>query len=77
MLHLEDKTAEMDTVDAIHISVDPEPYDLPLIDILPKLAKIQEKKPIIVDGEFTKKDIDEITRRLPPKGLCIISRPKS
>jgi len=73
LLHLEDKIAELDTLNAIHVSVDPVPFDQPLPALLPKLAKLQEEKPIIIEGELTKADVDAAVERLPPKGLCIVS----
>jgi hypothetical protein len=74
MIWLEEKIADLDNINAIHILVDPEPFGLPLVDILTKIGRIQNKKSIIIEGEFSSRNIKNILKKLSPKGLLIMQR---
>jgi hypothetical protein len=43
-------------------------------DLIPTMAKIREKKPLIVHAFMTAEEMGLIAQQLPPEGLCIISR---
>lgn len=66
--------ANEENVRSVEVSVDPPPYSGPLVtDLLPLLSIIHEKKPLIVKGQFTVKELDSIVEALPSGGLHISS----
>jgi len=66
-LHVVDDLLEMENVAAIQVSVDD---SLPRPRLIQTLARMQRKKPIIVQ-RLTKSDVEELTEVLSPRGLCL------
>lgn len=73
-LHTVDALLEVERPQAIQISLDPEPSGPPVGEILGICQKILERKPLVVDGEMTPKDVALLVERLPHDGLCLIVR---
>lgn len=68
-LHVVDDLLEMENVAAIEVAVDePGPPRLKLIETL---ARMQQKKPIIVQGQFRKSEMAELADALSPRGLWL------
>ena len=62
---------EMDDLVAIELTPD---HGQEIPDLLPTMAKIRDRKPLIVHAFMTAEEMGLIARELPPEGLCIISR---
>ena len=43
-------------------------------DLIPVIARIQAHKPIIVHGYLSAAEMRMIVERVPPEGLCVVSR---
>lgn len=70
-LHTLDNLLELDTLAAIELSPD---YGASIPDLIPTIAKIQACKPIIFHGYLSAQDIRMVRERVPPEGLCLVSR---
>jgi hypothetical protein len=70
-LHTLDSLLEMDDLVAIELTPD---HGQEIPDLLPTMAKIRDRKPLIVHAFMTAEEVGLIARELPPEGLCIISR---
>jgi len=72
-IHIAEKLLEIPELKAIQISIDyPAKAFSPSIEkLLPIFKKIQEKKPLIVTGPVTKRELQLIRRELSPHGLAL------
>jgi hypothetical protein len=70
-LHTLEPLLAMDDLPAIELTPD---YGAIVADLIPTIAKIQARKPVIVHGFLTAAEIRMILDRVPPEGLCIIGR---
>jgi hypothetical protein len=70
-LHTLDRLLAMDDLPAIEFTPD---YGESIEDLIPIIAKIQAQKPVIVHAFLSAKEMQMIMGRVPPEGLCIISR---
>lgn len=59
------------SISAVQVSVDPVPFGPPVPALLPQLARILEKKPLILEGPFTQAELDLTLATLDPRGLFI------
>ena len=59
------------TISAVQVSIDPQPYGPTVIDLLPTFARMQEKKPILIEGPMMQSELDELLKTLSPRGLYI------
>ena len=56
---------------AVQISLDTGSTPFQVHDLMPIFARILEEKPLIIMGEMTQDELDELLDTLPHKGLCI------
>ena len=68
-LHTLDRLLEMEELPAIELTPD---HGASIPDLIPTIAKIQERKPVIVHAFFTVEEMRMIVERVPPEGLCVI-----
>jgi hypothetical protein len=73
-LHTLDHLLGMEQLAAIELTPD---YGASIPDLIPTIAKIQACKPIIVHAFLSAEEIRMIIERVPPEGLCVISRAKT
>jgi hypothetical protein len=73
-LHTLDHLLELDSLPAIELTPD---YGEPICELLPIIARIQPFKPVIVHGYLTAEEMRFFMDRLPPQGLCLVSRADS
>jgi hypothetical protein len=70
-LHTLDRLLELDDLPAIELTPD---YGVAILDLIPTVARIQARKPVIVHGFLSAADIRMIADRVPPEGLSIVGR---
>ena len=70
-LHTLEDLLELDSLPAIELTPD---YGASIPDLIPAIARIQAFKPVIVHGYLSVEEMQTILDRLPPEGLCLISR---
>jgi hypothetical protein len=70
-LHTLDRLLTMDDLPAIEFTPD---YGESIGDLIPTIAKIQARKPVIVHAFLSAEEMQMIIERVPPEGLCVISR---
>jgi hypothetical protein len=70
-LHTLDRLLEMEELPAIELTPD---HGASIPDLIPTIAKIQARKPVIVHAFFTAEEMRMIVKRIPPEGLCVIGR---
>jgi hypothetical protein len=70
-LHTLDQLLEMDELPAIELTPD---HGASISELIPTMVKIQACKPLIVHAFFTTEEMRMIMERVPPEGLCVISR---
>jgi hypothetical protein len=73
-LHTLDPLLDMEELRAIEITPD---YGESIRDLLPAIARVQARKPVIVHAFLTAEEMEMIIDNVPPEGLCIISRAES
>ena len=61
----------MEELPAIELTPD---HGASIRDLIPTIAKIQARKPVIVHAFFKAEEMRTIVERLPPEGLCVIGR---
>lgn len=49
-------------------------YGASIPDLIPAIAKVQAKKPVIVHGYLTAEEMRLVMERVPPEGVCLMSR---
>ena len=59
------------TISAVQVSIDPQPYGPTVIELLPTFVKMQEKKPILIEGPMMQWELDELLDTLSPRGLYV------
>jgi hypothetical protein len=70
-LHTLDHLLEMDELIAIELTPD---HGDSIPDLIPTMARIQARKPLIVHAFLSAEEMQMIVERVPPEGLCVISR---
>lgn len=71
-LHLLDDLLSLDKLAGIQVLIDPSGPSVE--ELIPDLAKIQERKPLIVEGEFTEEAVELLLSNLSPRGLFVGAR---
>ncbi len=56
---------------AIQVSLDTGSTPFTVHDLVPTFARVLEEKPLIIQGEMTHDELDELLDELPSQGLCI------
>jgi hypothetical protein len=62
---------ELDSLAAIELTPD---YGASVVDLIPAIAKIRARKPVIFHGYLSAEDMRQIIEQVPPEGLCLVSR---
>jgi hypothetical protein len=70
-LHTLDRLLEMEDLPAIELTPD---HGASIRNLIPTIAKIQARKPVMVHAFFTVDEMRMIVERVPPEGLCVIGR---
>jgi len=72
-LHIVEDLLSEERLKAIQVTLDfpKSPPETEVLSLLPVLAKIKERKPLIISGPVTEEELKEIRRELSPKGLCL------
>jgi hypothetical protein len=70
-LHTLDQLLDMEDLPAIELTPD---HGASIPDLIPAMIKIQARKPLMVHAFFTAEEMQMIVDRVPPQGLCLISR---
>jgi hypothetical protein len=70
-LHVARVYAESENITAIQMTLDSTPTAPRLREMLPTLAAIMERKPLIITGEVTEAEVALALSELSPRGLCI------
>jgi len=70
-LHTLDNLLELDGLAAIELTPD---YGASIPDLIPAIARVQAKKPVIVHGYLTAEEMRLVMERVPPEGVCLMSR---
>jgi hypothetical protein len=70
-LHTLDPLLEMEGLVAIEFTPD---HGESILDLIPAIARIQTRKPVLVHGFFSMEEMLTMAERIPPEGLCLISR---
>lgn len=71
-LHVVDDLLSLDRLAGIQVLVDPSGPSVG--ELIPELAKIQERKPLVVEGEFTEEEVNLLLSNLSPNGLFVGAR---
>jgi len=69
-LHVVDSVINS-TINAVQVSIDPQPYGPSVPELIPIFVKMQEKKPILIEGPMTQWEFDKLLGTLSPKGLYV------
>lgn len=59
------------SITAVQVSLDPVPFGPTVPELLPQLARILKKKPLILEGPFTPAELELTLNTLDPRGLFI------
>jgi hypothetical protein len=70
-LHTLDRLLEMEELPAIELTPD---YGASIVDLIPTIAKIRARKPVIVHAFLSATEMRMIADSVPPEGLCLIGR---
>ena len=70
-LHTLDHLLKLDALPAIELTPD---HGESIPDLIPAIARIQAHKPVIVHGFLSAQEMQMIIARVPPEGLCVVSR---
>ncbi|MFH1006569.1 MAG: hypothetical protein V1800_03590 [Candidatus Latescibacterota bacterium] len=57
----------------LEVAIDEPPYAPPICEQIPILRRIQEEKPLFIEGQMSPEEIAFLTRKLKPEGLAIRS----
>jgi hypothetical protein len=71
-LHVVDDLLSLDRLAGIQVLVDPSGPSVG--ELIPELAKIQGRKPLIVEGEFAEEEVNLLLSNLSPAGLFVGAR---
>jgi len=69
-LHVVDAVLDS-TISAVQVSMDPQPFGPTVMELLPTFAKIQEKKPLLIEGPMIQSELDELLKVLSPRVLYV------
>lgn len=69
-LHVVDAVLDS-TIRAVQVSVDPQPFGPTVIELLPTFAKMQKKKPLLIEGPMMQSELDELLKVLSFRGLYV------
>ncbi len=69
-LHVVDAVLDS-TINAVQVSMDPQPFGPTVIELLPTFVRMQEKKPILIEGPMMQWELDELLETLLPRGLYV------
>jgi hypothetical protein len=69
-LHVVDAVLDS-TINAVQVSMDPQPFGPTVMELLPTFVKMQEKKPILIEGPMMQSELDELLKVLSPRGLYV------
>lgn len=69
-LHVVDSVINS-TISAVQVSMDPQPFGPTVIELLPTFVKMQEKKPILIEGPMMQSEFNELLKTLSPRGLYV------
>lgn len=58
-------------ISAVQVSIDPQPYGPTVPELLSTFAKMQKKKPILIEGPMLQSEFDELQKTLLPNGLYV------
>jgi hypothetical protein len=72
-IHIAEKLLGVPELNAIQVSIDypARAFSPPVKDLLPIFKRIQEEKPLIINGPVSRGDLQLIQRELPPEGLAL------
>jgi hypothetical protein len=70
-LHTLDRLLEMEDLPAIEFTPD---HGESIEELIPTIARIQAQKPVLVHAFMSAAEMQMIIDRVPPEGLCVISR---
>lgn len=73
-LHTVEALLTVDALDAIQVSIDPEPASPPVPALVPTLGKILEAKPLIISGPMSEEQLALLEAELPSDGRCILAQ---
>ena len=59
------------TIGAVQVSMDPQPFGPTVIELLPTFVKMQEKKPLLIEGPMMQSELDKLLKALSPPGLYV------
>jgi hypothetical protein len=71
-LHIAEDLLALGKLAGIQVLVDPSGPGVE--ELIPDLARIQERKPLIVEGEFTEQEVELLASSLSPHGLFVATR---
>ena len=60
-----------DVPTAIQVAIDPGAFGPPPLELLPAFRRIMERKPLLIEGRLTQRELDVLLSELPPDGLFI------
>ncbi len=69
-LHVVDEVINS-SISAVQVSIDPVPYGPTVPELLPIFARMNEKKPVLIEGPMMKSEFEELLEALSPRGLYI------
>lgn len=70
-LHIVNDLLTEKRLKAVQVSLDFVGGKTEVLPLLPTLAKIKERKPLILSGPITEKELEVVYRNLSPNGLCL------
>ena len=70
-MHTLDHLLELDALPAIELTPD---HGESIPDLILAIARIRAHKPVIVHGYLSAEEVQMIVERVPPEGLCVVSR---
>jgi len=69
-LHVVDEVLNS-SIRAVQVSIDPVPYGPTVPELLPIFVRMNEKKPVLIEGPMMKSEFEELMEALSPRGLYI------
>jgi hypothetical protein len=72
-LHIAEKLVEVPELNSIQVSIDypAKAFSPPVKELIPIFKRIQEEKPLILNGPVSRRDLQLIQRELSPEGLAL------
>ena len=72
-LHIVDLICDS-SITAVQVTIDPQPFGPPVRDLIGTFLRILKKKPLMIDGPFTRAELEHALGTLPARGLFISAR---